>query len=200
MTTSELILNKIGRDYKHPLTFILRSVKVVFELAIRHLMTRFFLRNATQVQGLVSVKGWPKIVNKGKLVIGQYVRIWSNIQQAKILVGINGELIIGENSRVNGAHISCSHHISIGNNVRISPYVLILDSDFHDIEDHFSSGKSEPIIIEDNVWIASKATILKGVRIGQGAVIAAGAVVVKNVDPNTVVGGVPARFIKSTRG
>ena len=200
MTTSELILNKIGRDHKNPLTFILRSIKVVSELAIRHLLTRFFLRNATQVQGLVSVKGWPKIVNKGKLVIGQHVRIWSNIQQAKILVGNNGELIIGENSRVNGAHISCSLQISIGKNVRISPYVLILDSDFHDIDDHFSSGKNEPVIIEDDVWIASKATILKGVRIGHGSVIAAGAVVVRNVEPNTVVGGVPARFIKSTRG
>lgn len=52
------------------------------------------------------------------------------------------------------------------------------------------------IIIEDDVWIASRAIILKGVHIGRGSVVAAGAVVTKDVAPYSVVGGVPARFIK----
>ena len=52
------------------------------------------------------------------------------------------------------------------------------------------------VIIEDDVWIGAKTTILKGVTIGRGAVIAAGALVVKNVEPYSIVGGVPARFIK----
>jgi len=54
----------------------------------------------------------------------------------------------------------------------------------------------KPVVIEDDVWIAARSIILPGVTIGKGAVIAAGAVVTKDVPPYTVVGGVPARKIK----
>lgn len=54
-----------------------------------------------------------------------------------------------------------------------------------------------PIVLGRNVWVGSNATILQGVTIGDNAVIAAGAVVTKDVAPNTVVGGVPAQFIKN---
>jgi maltose O-acetyltransferase len=86
--------------------------------------------------------------------------------------------------------------VKIGENVRIAPYTIILDSDFHDIKDHFADGPSKPVIIEDNVWLATRCTILKGVRIGKGSVVAAGSVVTKDVPPNCIVAGVPARVIK----
>ena len=54
----------------------------------------------------------------------------------------------------------------------------------------------KPIVIGENVWIGSNSTILPGVTIGKGSIIAAGAVVTKDVDENVVVGGVPAKFIK----
>ena len=56
-----------------------------------------------------------------------------------------------------------------------------------------------PITIESHVWIGSNATILPGVTIGEWAVVAAGAVVIKDVPPYTVVGGVPARVLKTVR-
>jgi acetyltransferase-like isoleucine patch superfamily enzyme len=87
--------------------------------------------------------------------------------------------------------------VTIGANVRIAPYTIILDSDFHDVIDHFSEGRSAPVVIEDNVWIATRATILKGVRIGRNSVVAAGAVVTHDVPPNTIVAGVPARVIRA---
>ena len=63
----------------------------------------------------------------------------------------------------------------------------------HD-EDH-----PRPIVLEEDVWIGSNATILGGVRIGAGAIVAAGAVVTRDVAPMTIVGGVPARFIRGVR-
>lgn len=55
----------------------------------------------------------------------------------------------------------------------------------------------EPIVVEDEVWIGARAIVTPGVRIGRGAVVMAGAVVTKDVDPNSAVGGVPARVVKT---
>src|SRR5690606_1472373 len=107
-----------------------------------------------------------------------------------------GKLIVGKNSRLNGVHIDARHLVSIGENVRIAPYTIILDSDFHDVKDHFSDGPAYPVYIEDNVWIATRATILKGVRIGEGSVVAAGAVVTKDIPPYSIAAGIPAKVIK----
>ncbi|WP_158233275.1 DapH/DapD/GlmU-related protein [Reichenbachiella sp. 5M10] len=145
---------------------------------------------------MVSTNKKPLIDNQGEIIIGDEVRVWSNIIQSKLLSGKKGKLIIGKNSRINGAHIDAQHLIKIGENCRIAPYTLIIDSDFHDTKDHFSNVEGQAIIIEDNVWITSRATVLKGVTIGKGAVIATGAVVTKDVPPYTLVGGVPAKKIK----
>ena len=59
-----------------------------------------------------------------------------------------------------------------------------------------AEGKSKPIIIEDDAWLATRCMVLKGVTIGKGAVVAAGAVVTKDVPPYTMVAGVPAKAIK----
>lgn len=89
--------------------------------------------------------------------------------------------------------IYCFNSIKIGDNVAISENVIIRDSDNHTIDGNVNS---EPIVIGNNVWIGMGAMILKGVTIGDGSVIAAGAVVTKDVLPNTIVAGVPAREIR----
>lgn len=176
---------------------IFSMAKWVWGGLYRLIAAKWYLRNCTSVGKMVSVNKKPLLVNKGRIVIGHEVRIWSNIQQSKIFVEKGALLSIGNNSRVNGVHISASQHITIGNNVRIAPYTIIIDNDYHKIEDHFSDeGKKSPIIIEDDVWITMNCMIMKGVRIGKGAVIAAGAVVTKDVAPYSVVGGVPAKLIK----
>lgn len=106
------------------------------------------------------------------------------------------------------------HHISLGNNVVINPYChldgrmgLIIGNNVdiatetniwtmeHDPHDDFHRTKGGTTIIDDYVWIASRSTILPGVHIGKGAVIAAGSVVTKDVPPMAIVGGVPAHVI-----
>ncbi len=144
----------------------------------------------------LSIKGKPMLRIKGLISIGEQVRIWSNVNKVKIFIKEGALLQIGDNTHINGVHISVSSNVIIGKNVIIDPYSLIQDDDFHNVLDSNDEGKKKPIIIEDDVWISSRVTILKGVTIGQGAVIAAGAVVTKDVPARTLVGGVPAKPIK----
>lgn len=83
--------------------------------------------------------------------------------------------------------------VEIGNSCKIAWDVIIMDSDLHPIEGKVLENK--PVIIEDHVWIGCRAIILKGVRIGKGAIIAAGSVVTKDIPAYTIAVGVPARVI-----
>jgi acetyltransferase-like isoleucine patch superfamily enzyme len=106
---------------------------------------------------------------------------------------------IGSNSVINGkCRIDNKSSITIGDNVSISQEVMILSSD-HDPDSPVFASRDLPVIIEDYVFIGSRATILPGVTIGKGAVIAAGSVVTKNVEPFAIVGGVPAQFIRTRK-
>lgn len=181
---------------KNPNTGFSSLLVLVYKGALRVLLAHLYLRKCTQIGFLASTNGKPLIQNQGKIILGNEIRVWSNIEKTKIFVGAKGELIIGDNCRVNGVHISAQSRVEIGNNCRISPYTLIIDSDFHNVDNHFSDVEGDPIIIEEDVWITSRVTILKGVRIGKGSVIAAGAVVTTDIPPYTLVGGVPAKIIR----
>ena len=115
------------------------------------------------------------------------------------------EIIIGDDCHFGGwNHITAINRIEIGKGCLTGKWVTISD-DSHgqtgmdDLEiapAHRKLYSKGPVIIGDNVWIGDKATILAGVKIGDGAVIAANAVVTKDVPPYCVVAGVPARIIK----
>lgn len=128
-----------------------------------------------------------------------------------------GEINIGENTYVgSGSRIWSGEHISIGNNVLVSHNVNIIDTNSHEV-DHIERAASvkslyqvghstqkgnvitAAIVIKDYVWINFNASILKGVTIGEGAIIAAGAVVTKDVPPFTLVAGNPAVEVKSLK-
>ena len=105
---------------------------------------------------------------------------------------------IGKNVFINsGCHFQDQGGITIGNDVLIGHNVVLATIN-HDLapsqnrKNHYA-----PVTISNNVWIGSNATILPGVTIGEWAVVAAGAVVTKNVEPYTVVGGNPAKLIKT---
>lgn len=87
--------------------------------------------------------------------------------------------------------------ISIGEGCLLGHNVTLCTINHSEDPDHRGDMTFAPIVIEDKVWVGSNATILQGVRIGKGAIVAAGAVVRKDVAPMTVVGGVPAKFIKN---
>lgn len=113
-----------------------------------------------------------------------------------IVIGNNSD--IGLNARISGC--DAGGKLNIGNDVIMAPEVTILTLKHNYIEKDKlirDQGFEKSIVtIEDDVWIGQHVTILPGVKIGKGAVIAAASVVVKDVDPYTVVGGVPAKYIK----
>jgi maltose O-acetyltransferase len=114
----------------------------------------------------------------------------------------SGTLSIGEQFYINRySRIVAHERIEIGRNVTIGQMVTILDHDHHYTfvgEDMKLAGyDTAPVKIGSNVWIADKVTILKGVTIGNNVVVAANALVNKDVPDNSVVGGVPAKVLKS---
>lgn len=157
-----------------------------------------------------------KIECNGKLDVGSKENVASK-QETRFSMGndskliVNGKFNIGFGSDVrvfdsaqlklgsgyfNGfVQVVCAKKIEIGNNVAIARDVIIRDTDAHQIVDSKHQMKQE-VIIGDNVWIGTRAIIMKGVHIGDGAVVAAGAIVTKDVPANAIVAGVPAKVIR----
>ena len=143
------------------------------------------------------------LYNSNQISIGRRVEIRKG---AKLEVqGAPAErpkIEIGDGTSIhNYFHCGAASSVKIGKNVLIAGRVFITDHD-HEYENSAPIFKgsgliSEPVIIEDEVWIGEGAVILKGVTVGKRSVIGANAVVTKNVLPYTVVGGVPARFIRN---
>ena len=125
-----------------------------------------------------------------KAKIGKNVGLYRGFEvRAPWKLNIGNSTIIGH-----GALLDARMGLTIGNNVNLSNEVMIwtLHHDYN-ATDFAQIGK--PVIIEDYVWLCSRAIILPGVTIGKGAVVAAGAVVSRDVEPYTVVAGIPAKSV-----
>jgi galactoside O-acetyltransferase len=115
----------------------------------------------------------------------------------------DGRVEIGDRVGLNqGVYVNAciGGRISIGSDVIVGPYTVMRTSDhrFSDPARAIADQGHEPgvIVVEDDVWIAANVTVLGDVRVGRGSVIAAGAVVTHDVEPFSVVAGVPARFLR----
>ena len=127
---------------------------------------------------------------KGGAQIRPGVAIWA----------MNAEVEIGDGTVVNGpTHIVAKARIRIGSFCQIARNATIMDCDLHK---HADAGEQPqdigvPVTIGNHCWIGHSVTILKGVTLGDGSVIAAHSVVVQDVEPRTLVAGVPARKVKA---
>ena len=188
-----IVLNIKQRSLK-PLSFLIFPL---FKLRINTLARIENGSGATLKLGLT----WSHSIYKSsmlKIMEGGVFKFSKNLDihtGAYISIDKNASLEIKGGYINNDVRIYCFNSIIIGENVAIAEDVVIRDSDNHPINNDYKSI-SKPIIIGDKVWIGMRSTILKGVTIGDGAIIAAGAVVTKDVSPRTLVGGVPAKLIK----
>lgn len=118
-----------------------------------------------------------------------------SLQRGVRVVVDSGALRIGHGTNVNGlSKILCAQAITIGRFCTLSWDVQVTDNDFHALTvDGVASPSTAPVVLGDSVWVGTGAIVLKGVTIGDGAVVAAHAVVTADVDAGSVVAGVPAR-------
>lgn len=110
-----------------------------------------------------------------------------------------GDVLIGDHTRI-GIHCTVIGPVTIGSHVNLAQGITVtaLNHNFDDATKRIDEQgvSTRPVVIGDDVWIGANAVILPGVTIGHHAVVAAGAVVTKDVAPQTIVGGVPAKEIK----
>ncbi|MBE6249315.1 MAG: acyltransferase [Prevotella sp.] len=145
-----------------------------------------------------------KIYHSVRMDTPPYRRFWlgrhSVIESFCCINNAVGDVTIGDYTRI-GIHNTIIGPVCIGNHVNLAQGITItaLNHNFEDASKRIDEQgiSTKPVVIGDDVWIGANAVILPGVTIGSHCVVAAGAVVTKDVPDNCVVGGVPAKVIKS---
>lgn len=180
----------------------------------RHYKRSMFRRNAVFPDGMDTLTLGEHAYcqnttgDKSRISIGHHCDIHSRISAS----GPNARITIGSYTTLRGGIVGSVESIVIGSHVISSNHVTIYDNNNHPTDPETRMRMSEsgfysdlwkwehsahkPVVIEDNVWIGEYATILKGVTVGRGAIVASHAVVTKDVEPYTIVAGNPARMVK----
>jgi len=174
-TGRELSLKEIFRKTINRVANIFLDFELMILRWIGHIPFHFVRRWSYKLAGI-------------KIGRGSVIHCWVNFFQPSN-IEIGQDSIIGDHCFLDG-----QAKLKIGNNVDIASQVLIYNSE-HNIESDDFHAIEQPVEIEDYVFIGPRAIILPGVKIGKGAVVAAGAVVTRDVEPFKIVGGVPAKEI-----
>jgi acetyltransferase-like isoleucine patch superfamily enzyme len=146
----------------------------------------------TRLTGRISIQN-----DGGYIALGERVLLFCNYAPSVFAVFPGGRLEIGDRTSINyGADFAATGLVKIGAGCRIGTHVIILDNDFHEIDDRSRRPSPKPVIIGDEVWVGNRAMILPGVTIGDGTVIGAGSVVMTDIPPHSLAMGNPARVIK----
>jgi maltose O-acetyltransferase len=186
------LLQKWRRDSDLPYR---QRVQKAGRLVLDRTRAHVYFRTAVMGKG-VRMVGRPIVSNEGTMRLGDRTVFRSIVAPVELTVARGASLSIAPETHVNsGTTICATESVSIGSRVEIATYVSIYDTNFHDLYNRRVMPTPEPVVIEDDVWLCTKCTILPGVRIGRGAVVSANALVREDVEPFTVVSGVPARVV-----
>jgi acetyltransferase-like isoleucine patch superfamily enzyme len=155
------------------------------------------LRGMVTAPYSVRLRGRAHLSGYGEVVLGEGVSLNGTVVPVELVTYESGRIEIGNHTFINyGSSIAARASVKIGSHCLLGHYTFVMDNDQHDVVRHWELPQSDPVIIEDHVWIGSKVVILPGVRIGSHAVIGAGSIVTKDVPPRCVVAGNPARVLR----
>jgi acetyltransferase-like isoleucine patch superfamily enzyme len=145
----------------------------------------------------VRLRGRAQLSGSGEVVLGEGVSFNGTVVPIELVTYTSGRIEIGNHTFINyGSSIAARASVKIGSHCHLGHYTFVMDNDQHDVVRHTKLPQSHPVIIEDHVWIGSKAVILPGVRIGSRAVIGAGSIVTKDIPGRCVAAGNPARVLR----
>jgi acetyltransferase-like isoleucine patch superfamily enzyme len=169
--------------------------RLYYSFRSRWLIQRHKIQGGRGVRFFTPLAPW--IANYGTLKFGEGVRIDCFSAPARLTCEPGATLEIGAWSYINsGAQIFARQQVVIGDHARIAEDAYLCDTNFHEITPN-EPPKVAPIKLGRNVWVGRKATVLPGVTIGDHSVVAAGAVVSKDVPARSVVAGVPAKVLRT---
>jgi maltose O-acetyltransferase len=163
---------------------------------------RYYLRSAQALGPRVRLWGIPAVTNQGRLLIGDRVRLASGISTLELSVGPQGTLEIGDRVLINhGCSIGATKLVRIGARCNIGSQSIVIDNAFHQLDPDRRNDEPAPapVILEDNVWLAARVIVLPGVTIGKNSVIGAGSVVTRDIPPDVLAAGIPAKVIRPLR-
>lgn len=179
---------------------------------IGNLVNGFFIKFFKGKKGKnVCINGF--IYLRGKLIIGNNVKINSQYQRnpiggmtkASFYAAKNAEIQIGDNVGISNSAFFAKKKITIGNNVKIGGDCRIYDTDFHSLnymerrDNETDIPMEKEVVIGNDVFIGAGTIVLKGVVIGDRSIIGAGSVVTKEIPPDEIWAGNPAKFIRSLK-
>lgn len=148
-------------------------------------------------------RNWPQVLGGAKLrsfVARRFLKKCGKPVSIGLGARIHRNTEIGNNSGI-GRNCELTNGVTLGDNVMMGPNVYIITQNHRTDRIDVPMNRQgylevEPVIVENDVWICAGSKIMPGVRVGTGSIIAAGAVVTKDVEPYSVVAGVPAKVVK----
>lgn len=189
-------MDKTGRELFKKYKRFINVIEKMFNIMPQSILNIFW-NSTTNFDSKLAITLRYLIVKSQAAYCGDNVRIGPRVSIKNI-----HNLSIGNNVSIHeNCYLDAKGGITIGNNVSIAHQSSLLSFD-HSWEDitkpiKYNEIKIKPIIIKDDVWIGCSVKILKGVLINSRSIIAAGAVVVKDIEERTLVGGIPAKVLKS---
>jgi acetyltransferase-like isoleucine patch superfamily enzyme len=167
-------------------------------LAAALVNAQFRIRSRASVPLSTRLSGKILIRGGGRLVFGHGITLIGNVVPIEFVSHKGACITIGDHTFINyGSSISAHQLVTIGRHCLLGHYTFILDNNEHDLHQHRMLPPSDPVVIEDHVWIGSRVCILPGVRIGHHCAIGAGSIVTADIPPHCLAAGNPARVVRS---